>query len=189
MENDSPFGNKIIVLLGDLCQTCPVICWGSHAGCLNQILTTLVWFHNTPSSQTLAKCWRHPICKLCRCHWGWRRTRCFPWYVWHCDRCWGHYAICLSWSCTTKIYILTPSCHSCTNKPTSWPLQWCYLAADTLKEANDAGVDLTWPVFSHGQMYTALSHIRHHNNAKVHLHPGETTTPNVTYQEILIRLN
>jgi hypothetical protein len=26
MENDSPFGNKIIVLLGDLCQTCPVIC-------------------------------------------------------------------------------------------------------------------------------------------------------------------
>ena len=48
------------------------------------------------------------------------------------------------------------------------------------------GVDLTWPVFSHGQLYTALSCIRHHSHAKVRLHPGETTTPNVTYQEILI---
>ena len=48
------------------------------------------------------------------------------------------------------------------------------------------GVDLTRPVFSHGQLYTALSCIRHHNDAKVHLCPGETTTPNVTYQEILI---
>ena len=48
------------------------------------------------------------------------------------------------------------------------------------------GVDLTRPVFSHGQLYTALSRIRHHNDAKVRLRPGETTTPNVTYQEILI---
>ena len=48
------------------------------------------------------------------------------------------------------------------------------------------GVDLTRPVFSHGQLYTALSHIRHHSHAKVHLCPGETTTPNVTYQEILL---
>ena len=31
MENDSPFGNKIIVLLGDFRQTCPVIRRGSHA--------------------------------------------------------------------------------------------------------------------------------------------------------------
>ena len=48
------------------------------------------------------------------------------------------------------------------------------------------GVDLTRPVFSHGQLYTALSHIRHHSHAKVRLHPEETTTLNVTYQEILI---
>jgi hypothetical protein len=33
IENDSPFGNKIIVLLGDFWQTCPVtvIHQGSHA--------------------------------------------------------------------------------------------------------------------------------------------------------------
>ena len=48
------------------------------------------------------------------------------------------------------------------------------------------GIDLTQPVFSHGQLYTTLSHIRHHSHAKIHLHPGETTIPNVTYQEILI---
>jgi len=48
------------------------------------------------------------------------------------------------------------------------------------------GVDLTRPVFSHGQLYTALSRIRHHSNAKVRLRPGETTTPNITYAEILI---
>jgi hypothetical protein len=47
-------------------------------------------------------------------------------------------------------------------------------------------VDLTRPVFSHGQLYTAPSRIRHHNDAKAHLCPGETTTTNVTYQEILI---
>ena len=48
------------------------------------------------------------------------------------------------------------------------------------------GVDLTRPVFSHGQLYTALSRIQHHSNAKVRLRPGETTTPNITYTEILI---
>jgi hypothetical protein len=48
------------------------------------------------------------------------------------------------------------------------------------------GVDLTRPVFSHGQLYTALSRIRNHTDAKVRLRPEETTTPNVTYQEILI---
>jgi hypothetical protein len=48
------------------------------------------------------------------------------------------------------------------------------------------GVDLTRPVFSHGQLYTALSRIRHHSHAKVCLRLGETTTLNVTYQEILL---
>jgi hypothetical protein len=49
-----------------------------------------------------------------------------------------------------------------------------------------AGIDLTRSVFSHGQLYTALSRVRHHSNVKVRLRPGETTTPNVTYKEILI---
>jgi len=31
MENDSPFGDKIIILLGDFRQTCPVIRQGSRA--------------------------------------------------------------------------------------------------------------------------------------------------------------
>jgi hypothetical protein len=48
------------------------------------------------------------------------------------------------------------------------------------------GVDLTRPVFSHGQLYTALSRIRHRTHAKVRLRPGENMTSNVTYQEILV---
>ena len=48
------------------------------------------------------------------------------------------------------------------------------------------GVDLTQPVFSHGQLYTALLHITHHSHAKIWLRPQETTTTNVTYEEILI---
>jgi hypothetical protein len=48
------------------------------------------------------------------------------------------------------------------------------------------GVDLTRPVFSHGQLYTALSRIRHRSHAKIRLRPGETTTTNVTYHEILV---
>ncbi|KAL6308047.1 hypothetical protein BKA93DRAFT_726040 [Sparassis latifolia] len=47
------------------------------------------------------------------------------------------------------------------------------------------GVDLTRPVFSHGQLYTALSRIRHRTHAKVRLLPGRSTTKNVTYHEIL----
>ncbi|KAF8180457.1 DNA helicase Pif1 like protein, partial [Mycena galopus ATCC 62051] len=31
MGNDLPFGGKVIVLLGDFRQTCPVIRWGSRA--------------------------------------------------------------------------------------------------------------------------------------------------------------
>ncbi|KAI0930671.1 hypothetical protein AcW1_010284 [Taiwanofungus camphoratus] len=47
------------------------------------------------------------------------------------------------------------------------------------------GVDLTRPVFSHGQLYTALSRIRHRSHARVRLQPGRSTTKNVTYHEIL----
>ena len=48
------------------------------------------------------------------------------------------------------------------------------------------GVDLRRPVFSHGQLYTALSRIRHRTHARVLLRPGENTTTNVTYHEILV---
>lgn len=48
------------------------------------------------------------------------------------------------------------------------------------------GVDLTRPVFSHGQLYTALSRIRHRSHAKVRLRPGQRMTKNVTYHEVLL---
>ncbi|PCH43538.1 hypothetical protein WOLCODRAFT_75077 [Wolfiporia cocos MD-104 SS10] len=48
------------------------------------------------------------------------------------------------------------------------------------------GVDLTRCVFSHGQLYTALSRIRHRKDARVRLPFGRELTKNVTYNEILI---
>ena len=49
------------------------------------------------------------------------------------------------------------------------------------------GVDLTQDVFTHGQLYTALSRIRHRRDAIVRLRSLENlTTKNVTYKELLI---
>ena len=48
------------------------------------------------------------------------------------------------------------------------------------------GVDLIRPVFSHGQLYTTLSRIRHRAYARVRLPPGQSATTNVTYEPILL---
>ena len=48
------------------------------------------------------------------------------------------------------------------------------------------GVDLTRSVFSHGQLYTALSRIRHRSHARVRVQHGQTMTKNVTFREVLL---
>jgi hypothetical protein len=48
------------------------------------------------------------------------------------------------------------------------------------------GIDLTIPVFAHGQLYTALSRIRTRYHAKVLMPPNAQTTTNVVYKEILV---
>ena len=48
------------------------------------------------------------------------------------------------------------------------------------------GIDLTKPVFTHGQLYTALSRIRHREDILIRHHPNQTTTTNITFHDILL---
>ncbi|KIJ34755.1 hypothetical protein M422DRAFT_181639 [Sphaerobolus stellatus SS14] len=48
------------------------------------------------------------------------------------------------------------------------------------------GIDLTCLVFSHGQLYTALSRVQHGSHAHVHLRSRDVVTDNVTFTELLI---
>jgi hypothetical protein len=48
------------------------------------------------------------------------------------------------------------------------------------------GVDLIQPMFSHGQLYTTLSRIPNCHSTIVRLHPGEHSTINVMYPELLL---
>lgn len=52
---------------------------------------------------------------------------------------------------------------------------------------DNVGIDLTQDVFTHGQLYTALSRIRHRSDVIIRLPTAEcSTTANVTYRELLI---
>ncbi|KAJ3553472.1 hypothetical protein NM688_g3598 [Phlebia brevispora] len=47
------------------------------------------------------------------------------------------------------------------------------------------GIDLTLPVFSHGQLHTALSPVRKRDDARILLSNNTTSTANVTFSELL----
>ncbi|KAI5994453.1 hypothetical protein EDD15DRAFT_2529649 [Pisolithus albus] len=51
---------------------------------------------------------------------------------------------------------------------------------------DSVGIDLTKPVFSHGQLYTAFSRIRHRDNARILLSTKDNTATNVTFHELLL---
>jgi ATP-dependent DNA helicase PIF1 len=51
---------------------------------------------------------------------------------------------------------------------------------------NKVGIDLSTPLFTHGQLYTALSRVRRRTDACVLIDQDNPITKNVTYTEILI---
>ena len=49
------------------------------------------------------------------------------------------------------------------------------------------GIDLTTPVFTHGQLYTALSRVRRREDVLIRTLPNRNTTTNITFHDILLR--
>ena len=83
----------------------------------------------------------------------------------------------------------TPTHASWTVQRLQFPLRLAY--ATTFNSCQGltldrVGVDLTVPVFSHGQLYTALSRIRNRAHATVLLAVDGGDTQNVTYNELLL---
>jgi ATP-dependent exoDNAse (exonuclease V) alpha subunit len=48
------------------------------------------------------------------------------------------------------------------------------------------GIDLTKPVFTHGQLYTALSRVRRREDVLIRFQPNQNTTTNITFHDILL---
>lgn len=69
-----------------------------------------------------------------------------------------------------------------------FPLAPCYATTFTSSQGltlDYVGVDLIYPPFNHGQLYTALSRIRTHKDICLRLPPHSTSTYNITYHELL----
>jgi hypothetical protein len=80
-----------------------------------------------------------------------------------------------------------PSGHTLTRK--QFPLALAY--ASTFNSCQGLtldriGIDLTRPAFSHGQLYTALSRVKKREDACLFYNPGQDSTTNVTYRELLL---
>ena len=72
-----------------------------------------------------------------------------------------------------------------------FPIRLCFAMTINKSQGqslNHVGVDLRLPVFSHGQLYVALSRVTDVNNLCVLLPPGRTDrrTANIIYNEVLL---
>lgn len=79
-----------------------------------------------------------------------------------------------------------PSGHTLLRK--QFPLTLAYVTFNSCQglTLDRLGADLTQPVFSHGQLYTALSRVRRREHSLILLPTDEPYTTNVTYNELLM---
>ncbi|POS82141.1 hypothetical protein EPUL_006719 [Erysiphe pulchra] len=70
------------------------------------------------------------------------------------------------------------------------PIRPCYAMTINKSQGQtlqSVGIDLTTPVFSHGQLYVAFSRVTHVNNLIVLLPSSARKTTNVVYPEVLLQ--